>query len=282
MIGAKIRKLRLQHGMTQKKLADELFVSAQAVSRWENEEVEPSIGTILELAKIFGVTADELLTSQETVTHKTDIKNEEKPLTDKQEEKKEPPKDAPRQFLAVCEKCNKPIYHSHEIVRARDIVWCSQCYNANETREKANILQEATKRRTRSFIFGTLAAVICLIIVISSWNTVPTTTPLKIGGILFSLSMFTFISCCFLNNNFVGVLFLNVAMWSIKMPGLIFTFDLDGCLWYIGMKILFAIIGFFVGVGVFLLALTLAAVTSIFVYPYAIVTNIKHPENTYF
>ena len=53
MIGANIKKLRMQHGMTQKNLADKLFVSAQAVSRWENNEVEPSISTILELAKIF-------------------------------------------------------------------------------------------------------------------------------------------------------------------------------------------------------------------------------------
>ena len=55
MIGANIKKLRLEHGMTQKNLADKLFVSAQAVSRWENNEVEPSISTILELAKIFEI-----------------------------------------------------------------------------------------------------------------------------------------------------------------------------------------------------------------------------------
>ena len=53
MIGANIKRLRTQHGMTQKNLADKLFVSAQAVSRWENDEVEPSIGTIMDLAKIF-------------------------------------------------------------------------------------------------------------------------------------------------------------------------------------------------------------------------------------
>ena len=36
MIGGNIKKLRLEQGMTQKNLADKLFVSAQAVSRWEN------------------------------------------------------------------------------------------------------------------------------------------------------------------------------------------------------------------------------------------------------
>ena len=65
------------------------------------------------------------------------------------------------------------------------------------------------------------------------------------------------------------------------MPGLIFTFDLDGCLWFIGMKILLAVIGFVVGVLVFLFALFFSCAISIFVYPYAIVTNIKYPEKEY-
>ena len=55
MIGDNIRALRTEKGMTQKEIADRLFVTAQAVSRWENGEVEPSLNTIMELAKIFGV-----------------------------------------------------------------------------------------------------------------------------------------------------------------------------------------------------------------------------------
>ena len=61
MIGNNIKRLRTEQNMTQKNLADKLFVSAQAVSRWENNEVEPSITTLTELAKIFGVSADEIL-----------------------------------------------------------------------------------------------------------------------------------------------------------------------------------------------------------------------------
>ena len=52
MIGPNIKKLRLQHGLTQKNLADKLFVSAQAVSRWENDEVEPSISLISQMRKL--------------------------------------------------------------------------------------------------------------------------------------------------------------------------------------------------------------------------------------
>ena len=61
MIGTQIKKYRTEQGMTQQSLADQLFVTAQAVSRWENGEVEPSLSTIAKLAKIFNVTTDEML-----------------------------------------------------------------------------------------------------------------------------------------------------------------------------------------------------------------------------
>ena len=61
MIGDQIKKFRTKQGMTQQNLADKLFVTAQAVSRWENGEVEPSLSTITNMAKIFGVSTDEML-----------------------------------------------------------------------------------------------------------------------------------------------------------------------------------------------------------------------------
>ena len=46
MLGEKIKALRSENALTQKDLAEKLYVTAQAVSRWENNEVEPSINTI--------------------------------------------------------------------------------------------------------------------------------------------------------------------------------------------------------------------------------------------
>ena len=60
LIGENIKNYRIEKGMTQKELADKLFVTAQAVSRWENNEVEPSLNTIVILAEIFEVSVDEL------------------------------------------------------------------------------------------------------------------------------------------------------------------------------------------------------------------------------
>ena len=47
--------------MSQSVLAKKLYVTPQAISRWENNLVEPSLSTVVELAKIFNVQTDYLL-----------------------------------------------------------------------------------------------------------------------------------------------------------------------------------------------------------------------------
>ena len=47
--------------MTQVELAKRLSVSKQAVSNWENNNIQPSVETVIALADFFGVTVDDLL-----------------------------------------------------------------------------------------------------------------------------------------------------------------------------------------------------------------------------
>lgn len=60
IIGKKIKELRKKKDMTQEKLADYLGVSYQAVSKWENGAACPDLSLILPIAKILGVSVDEL------------------------------------------------------------------------------------------------------------------------------------------------------------------------------------------------------------------------------
>ena len=60
-IGSFIAALRRAKGMTQRELAEQLFVSDKTVSRWERNESEPELSLIPMIADIFGVTSDELL-----------------------------------------------------------------------------------------------------------------------------------------------------------------------------------------------------------------------------
>ena len=64
-IGKRIAQLRKEKGLTQEELSQMMEVSAQAVSKWENDQTCPDIASLPKLAKILGVTVDELLSGKE-------------------------------------------------------------------------------------------------------------------------------------------------------------------------------------------------------------------------
>lgn len=68
-IGEKIIHLRIANGISQEKLAKFLNVTRQSVSKWESDDSLPQIDNIIELCKIFNVTADELL-NRKIILHK--------------------------------------------------------------------------------------------------------------------------------------------------------------------------------------------------------------------
>lgn len=61
-----LRKYRLAAGLSQKELAGRLFVSQQAVARWETDKATPNPETVVKIAAIFGVTTDELLGKEDS------------------------------------------------------------------------------------------------------------------------------------------------------------------------------------------------------------------------
>lgn len=61
MLNTRIHELRLSFGWSQVELAKKLGVSKQAVSNWENDNIQPSIDMLVRLADTFSVTTDYLL-----------------------------------------------------------------------------------------------------------------------------------------------------------------------------------------------------------------------------
>ncbi|MBR5529791.1 MAG: helix-turn-helix transcriptional regulator [Oscillospiraceae bacterium] len=61
----KLQALRKTHGLTQEAVAQALFVSRTAVSKWESGRGYPNIQSLKQLAKLFSVTVDELLSGEE-------------------------------------------------------------------------------------------------------------------------------------------------------------------------------------------------------------------------
>ena len=68
MLNIRIKELRTSHGLTQVEFAKQLAVSKQAVSNWENNNIQPSIDMLLKIADFFGVSTDFLLGRSNTCT----------------------------------------------------------------------------------------------------------------------------------------------------------------------------------------------------------------------
>ena len=72
-LGKRIQLCRKSLGLTQDQLAEKLGVTAQAVSKWENDQSCPDITMLPRLAEIFGTTTDALLGYQTEPVHEATI-----------------------------------------------------------------------------------------------------------------------------------------------------------------------------------------------------------------
>lgn len=81
-IANKLVKLRKQAGLSQEELADKLGLSRQAVSKWERAEASPDTDNLICLAKLYGVSLDDLLSTEddpETIIREQVKKDEDEP-----------------------------------------------------------------------------------------------------------------------------------------------------------------------------------------------------------
>lgn len=60
-LGENIYKLRMEKHLSQGDLAEQLQVSRQSISKWENNSAVPSLDTLMKLSDIFGISLDELV-----------------------------------------------------------------------------------------------------------------------------------------------------------------------------------------------------------------------------
>lgn len=87
-LGKRIAAHRRRLGLTQDRLAELLGVTAQAVSKWENDQSCPDITMLPKLAEIFSCTTDQLLGIQKEAIHEAELilSLPEEPKTDHQED----------------------------------------------------------------------------------------------------------------------------------------------------------------------------------------------------
>ncbi|MCR4657492.1 MAG: helix-turn-helix domain-containing protein [Lachnospiraceae bacterium] len=70
----KLQELRKSRSMTQEELAEALFVSRTAISKWEQGRGYPSLDSLKEISRFFSVSIDDLICSEEIISAAADEK----------------------------------------------------------------------------------------------------------------------------------------------------------------------------------------------------------------
>ena len=72
----KLQELRKARSLTQEELAEALFVSRTAISKWESGRGYPNLDSLKEISKFFSVSIDDLICTQEIISAAEDEKKE--------------------------------------------------------------------------------------------------------------------------------------------------------------------------------------------------------------
>lgn len=68
--GEKLKKLRNDNGMTQEQLAERIFVTRTAISKWETNNGYPSIDSLKAISNLFGISIDDLISDADAENKK--------------------------------------------------------------------------------------------------------------------------------------------------------------------------------------------------------------------
>lgn len=275
-LGKRLSTFRKLAGLTQQQLSEKLSLSPQAISKWENDLSEPDIATLRALANLYEVSLGELVDLQGGFPD---------PLGDSQ--------DAPAEQAAINDTASMRVmlnsdnpesapFGTSTSVATDDIA--TKVADELENREKTRKKKEEAERKdaehkrrgvimTKSLIWaivvGSIVAVVLAVLsgmaIIEDYDTGKLFVAI---GFTYAFSAFAF---CMFFDTWVKDVFLWFSTKVISFPGLIFEWSIDGFIWLIGMKLLFALIGFLFGVLMFILGVVVASVVAMFVFPWLII-----------
>lgn len=273
--GTKIAELRTANKMTQAQLGSMLNVTSQAVSKWENGLSEPDIESIKKMCEIFHISFDEFFGAQ--------------PRTE--ETASETAKPQPQQnqiILAYCEMCDKPMSNPKEyrvsIVDGIQHTLCKDCAAKKDLAEKEAAkkaleakrqarMSEGKHNLCKGMLWGILGAVILGAIMLTSGIVINEPLVYILGTALGAYGGFTFVSQMIWCNsvNDVFMFFLR----TLKLPGVIFTLDIEGILFLIFVKILGAIVSALFTTLCFIAGVFVSVAYSMILFPFALIKEIR-------
>ena len=259
--GKRITDLRKKHNLTQSELGEMLNVTPQAVSKWENGLSEPDLGTLRKMCEIFNVTTDEMLGVD--------------PIEDS-------PKGAQKETVVetkiingYCNRCKKPVGPDEYVVSntyGGQRIYCHDCShkNAEEAKNRLKAEEDADFKRglKRGAIWGGIIAILFLIIFIAGATY---------GGIpiafLLGYMAFAFRTQITWDNSVMDC--FGFFLRSFRAPGVIFELSLDGFIFLILAKLLFAVIGFLFTTIFFVVGVVVTLFYAAVAFPFALISRLR-------
>lgn len=278
-IAVNITEYRKKLGLTQKDLGDMLNVSPQAVSKWENGQAEPDTATIKRLCQIFKITTDELLGLAEPARNESAVAAQPAAAP--------PPQTVVEQRIinGYCEKCNKPVGPNEYVVthtsggRGRSPIqhiYCNKC-NAEMARNYAyGEYASFKKQNKKSLLFGALAGVGAAAVFAVLFIAIITLEPIWLTAIIavfVGIGYFAFVMQVFWDGVVLDV--FELFLHSFRLPGVIFTLDLDGLIFLVLFKIIGGIITGILSAILFIIGLFITPIAALVILPFAAIKRGK-------
>ncbi len=283
--GNAIKVLRKRNSMTQAQLAEQLNVSGQAVSKWENNMAQPDLDTVLKMAELFGISLDEF--TRLCSTDAADATPAAEVAATAAVAPAPVPMPAPAPILiGVCTQCSRSIYEGENLGTYTPKLLCKSCVAENGRKRQEEIKrreyeaafkkkQQLSKLRRSLIIPAIVAAALMVFFIIIDPSDF-------LGWLLLGIWGYAIAVLIRWDNNWVASIFENTFAWTFAKPGLIIPLSLDGFIWAFCVKIAMAIIWFLISLVVTGLGLILCAILTPFVIPFAIIaTKREIQDNTF-
>lgn len=263
--GKVIAKYRKLNNLTQSQLAEKLFISPQAVSKWELDQSEPDLATIKKITEIFHLTLDQFFSEEKSLEEKVEAVNPDKER---------------------CDICLDHFDHG-ALIKAQDLNLCQHCLNTLDEEDRSLLsLKESMPKVFQGIKLGGklpfyigwgLGIVIFVVLIIShlisSNNDMSFIEYLLIS---FGISIFSItFGTQLLYGSWLRDFLIGFFGKTVGMPGVLFELSIDGLIFLILVKILLGFIVMAISLAVALLGIVVTIAISPITYTVELVTKIR-------